>query len=91
MTCYTYKGQNYETVNTHALKDGDILLNHGAIMQLRDRKSRPAREGEAGAAYGDVVWFKVDMLDVTHSAIPKNWAHDWTVQGNGLATWSRQV
>ncbi len=90
-----YDAGQRETVSTHDLRDGDVIVYYGVAMRLRDRKSRPTDLAEAGTPeaerFGDTVWFKTDILDDTRNNgfIPAHWLKDWTVQGNKLAKWCR--
>lgn len=90
-----YDAGQRETVTTHDLRDGDVIVYYGVAMRLRDRKSAPTDLAKAGTPeaerFGDTVWFKTDIVDDTRNNgfIPASWLRDWTVQGNKLATWCR--
>ena len=80
----------FDTVDTHALKNGDLVSVSGTLFKLRDRQSRAPRTGESGSMYGDVVWFKTDVALVGNpDGMPAHWRDTWTVQGNKMATWQR--
>lgn len=78
-------------VNTHQLKEGDIILHHWCLFRLVKRTvyTYPSdlQHDEKGT-----VQFTTECLFRGHdSAIPKAWIDregGWTVQGNSLASWA---
>ena len=80
----------FETVNTHDLRNGDLVSVHGTLFQLKDRQERDLKQGESGWHDGPVVWFKTDVIAISdESGMPAHWRDDWTVQGNRAAIWQR--
>ena len=85
MTTTNITRDMFETVNTHALRNGDLVSTHGVLFRIRDRA-----EHVMGGDYGVTVSFKTDVVAVQpDSTMPAHWRKDWTIQGNGLATWAR--
>ena len=75
----------YVNTPTPALQDGDLVLTHGVVFRLRDRKPTSTGEG---------VWFKTDVVldtDPERLGIPAHWLDDWTIQGNARATWAKVI
>jgi hypothetical protein len=88
-------GEVTEVVTTPELATGDLVLNHGMRIRLGERHERPAHIDPSG-----VVWFPghVENYDeikarpgghVTDGLLRSD--REWTVQGNGLAYWTRVV
>lgn len=94
--CQELKGttETLESISTHDLKPGDIVLRHGMRLRLNGEgtvsRSHPTNE------YSPTLWWNAEILNIddvradpTH-AVPRSWIADgrWTVQGNGLARWT---
>ena len=94
---YTDKktGLTLETVNTAALREGDILRNNGCLMKLGPLKEQPNDQGHPER--GLTRWARGYIMPQNGTGtIPRPWLdHDehgnayWIVQGNDHATWSR--
>lgn len=83
---------NYESVTTHDLADGDIVKVYGCTFRLKDRKEWPIASNEDPVRQGACITFATDGLEYSPDCgFPQWWFDDWTVQGNKLATWARQV
>ncbi len=74
-------------VTSHALSNGNIVNVNGGLFRLRDRMAYEDKQNVGG---GDIVAFQVDVLEAG-SCIPKSWLKDYTIQGNGYATWARVI
>lgn len=79
-----------ELVNTHMLKEGDVIEYYGARMRLTNRQVWPMRAGDDPVKQGDCITFDGVIINEQYGAIPKGWCRDgiWRVQGNKLAHWS---
>lgn len=92
-----YDARQIEYVNTHELRNGDVIVHYEVAMRLRDRNARPTDLAKAGTPeaehFGDTVWFHTDILDDTRNNgfIPASWLRRFTIQGNKLARWTRVV
>ncbi|QJA42975.1 hypothetical protein [Phaeobacter phage MD18] len=80
----------FETVNTHELRNGDLVSVNGTLFKLRDRQERDLKEGESGWKNGPVVWFRTDVVAIGDpDGMPAHWREDWIIQGNRAAIWQR--
>lgn len=87
-----------QDVSTTELNEGEVVYNEGMVIRLGERKEG-SRDGQR------VVWFIGSVLNRQELTDPVSgravWpltgllttsgehAWEWTVQGNGLATWHR--
>lgn len=76
-------------VNTHELKDGDVVLCHGVLFRLKNRKDWGVDEGFDPEKQGSCITFETDLLHYPEegSVMPRGWVEGWVVQGNKLAKW----
>lgn len=80
-----------ESVTTDQLREGDIVLHHGMVLDLSNPKSWPHAGYEGRTVYS---WLGT-VLNPAEGAdkfedIPRSWWVDgWHVQGNELAHWVR--
>lgn len=85
-------GLTLEVVGTDALREGDVIRNHGCAMQLGAFKERPNDQGHPER--GATRWARGYVLaQAATGAIPRGWLDTddegrayWVVQGNNLAT-----
>ena len=73
-----------QSTKTNDLNNGDIVITHGAVCRLTNKKVWPADK------YGTCVTFNTEILN-DGGTIPKNWLKDWTIQGNERATWNKII
>lgn len=79
-------------VNTHELKEGDVILHHWCLFKLVNRRvytyASDLQHDEKGT-----VQFDTECLHRGEdSPIPTGWinrAGGWTIQGNSRAQWSK--
>ena len=80
-----------ERVNTSQLREGDLVLEHGLVIQLGRREECPKSWGEVYRFPGTVL----NMGEVYHRGhITRGLLRQdaqWPVQGNTLALWDRIV
>lgn len=81
----TWYAKPNETVNTHELKDGDIVFSHGAIFELKDGR----RFEDSFTGFGMVFGTNLILECPHYSIFPKSWQDTWTIQGNANARWLR--
>ena len=75
-----------EIVSTDKLNIGDRVATNGAVFELTEVRTRPCEYAANGLVYA----FKTNLIALTkYNAIPSHWLHDWTIQGNDIAIWSR--
>ena len=80
----------YESVNTHQLKEGDVVRVCGCTFRLKNRQEWPAPDDNERR--GVCISFGTDPLTYSDAGgFPEWWFKDWIVQGNKLATWARQI
>jgi hypothetical protein len=81
-------------VTTTELKNGDVVLAHGAKLKLRGRVNHGPDKAHPGG--GDIITFHVDMIDNQNGNIPLHWLtaenprDRYTIQGNNYAIWNRE-
>lgn len=79
-----------EIVNTHELKEGDLVRYYGVTFRLKDRINHGLTAGFDPITQGDCISFATDVIhDDGSGIIPRHWRDSWTIQGNRRAHWSR--
>lgn len=77
-------------VNTHELQTGDVVMCHGCLFKLTERKEWPTKDDTEYR--GVCVAFQTELLEYNEpTPMPRHWAIDWTIQGNKLAMWAKVV
>lgn len=83
-----------EMVPTSALREGDLIRDHGCIMRIGVvNESMAHKPDENGVTY----WSRAEVLHRYTDTIPMSWFTNaegkkvWTVQGNDLAKWARII
>ena len=93
-----------EVVPTSELREGDVVFNHG--MRLRLGPVHVYDEFPRLPVYASVAVVENEEEAVAQGTVPRSWMHrdvfvngrwtrspeaTWTVQGNELARWTREV
>ena len=81
-----------ERVNTHDLKDGDVILHHWCLMKVKNRRVYTYASDLLHDEKGTVQFDSDCLYRSERSGIPKHWIdceNGWTVQGNSKAQWTR--
>jgi hypothetical protein len=80
-----------ERVTTHDLRLGDRVLAHGEVFELVDIYAGSVGVSRTDRDIDDVVGFKTRLIESYWHEMPRSWAADWSIQGNGRAAWARVV
>lgn len=99
MTAYGRK-LTLENVDTHGLKEGDVVYNYGCLMVCGKFEDRNSLWGETLVGDGDDVrWCAAVITGHDEGSIPDGYMgktedglfRTWRIQGNKRASWSRVV
>lgn len=87
---------HYEEVNTHAIKCGDVVWMSGLRLRVISEPkvtNHPVNEYSPTLAADAVIenWDDVKSYVGNLSEVGADGLRHWSVQGNGLARWSREV
>lgn len=83
------KHNQFKSVNTHELKQGDILRYHGMVLRVGEKQI--SDEGShADNGYG-CAHYHISEILAARSDMPQPGTRSWNVQGNKLAEWSKYV
>ena len=80
-----------EIASTHDLRVGDLVFTHGEVFELTSVYAGSAGVSRTDQDFADVVGFRTRLVKSYWQEMPRQWAADWHIQGNALATWSRVV
>jgi hypothetical protein len=77
--------QKVKTVskNTNELKDGDVIVEHGLVFELKEGRTFPCEYTGHGQVFKTNLIARIDQTNM-----PKHWQNTWTVQGNANAKWA---
>lgn len=87
----TQKLPQTETVTTHDLRVGDHVFTHGEVFELVSIYAGSVGVSRTHLDAGDAVGFRTKLVKTYWTEMPRQWAADWHIQGNALATWARVV
>ena len=77
------------TVNTHDLREGDIIRTHGMVVRI-GAKQISDQGPHADNGYGCAHYHLSEILAATEG-MPQPGSRLWNVQGNRLATWAKYI
>lgn len=80
---------HFEEVNTHELKEGDIIRHHGMVIQIGEKKLSD-KGSHADNGYG-CAHYHVSEILCARPDMPQPGTRKWNVQGNRLAKWSKWI
>lgn len=78
---------HFEQVNTHELKQGDIIRHCGMIIKVGEKKVSNVFDDKG---YG-VTEFHMSEILFSRPDMPQPGTRQWNVQGNRLAKWSKWI
>lgn len=79
------KASQFELVNTHELKEGDIILHMGMVIVVGEKQISTSHKDQG---YGECQYHKSRVVATAPSVGDMT---SWNVQGNKLAMWSKWI
>lgn len=77
----------FESVNTHELREGDIVRTHGMVVRIGEKQISD-KGSHADNGYGCAHYHLSEIL-ASYQGMPQPGTRLWNVQGNRLAMWER--
>jgi len=81
----------FEMVNTHELKQGDIIRLYGMVIRIGEKQISD-QGAHADKGHGCVHYHISEVLAIAQNSPAKGLLEDgkfWNVQGNKLAMWAK--
>lgn len=80
------RNDQFTIVNTHELKEGDIVRTHGMVVRIGEKQISD-QGSHADNGYG-CAHYHISEILVAEEHMPQP-GNTWNVQGNRLATWMK--